>query len=325
MSYVAVAEHRAFLAAAQSLGRAQSRVSEHVAKLEAELGVVLVDRAVRPVRMTVAGEIFLGRAKDILATLDIARGEMSALRGTTYGTVRLACMASVAGAFVSRLINRFANVERNIDVQVMEGPTTTLPEMLHRHEADLAIVPKPYVATVPELQWIPLWDEPLRLLVPPAHRLASAADVPLSELAGEAVVTPGSGDGARGLSPEIAALFAAGNVQVGAGRRVASPHTLVSMVRSGLGVGVLSELAVRLTGTDGVTVLPFAEPSAVRHTVLAWSRERRINAAAQRLSDFVVAAKPPDGTARVKPPVGQSDADQGRLLGMPTVEPTTTT
>jgi DNA-binding transcriptional LysR family regulator len=298
-SFVAVAERGAFLAAAQDLGRVQSRVSEHVAKLERELGVVLVDRTVRPVRLTVAGEIFLGRAKDVLATLDSARAEMAALRGTTYGTVRLACMASAAAAFVSRLIDRFGKVEHNIEVQVLEGPTATLPEMLHRHEADLAIVPHAYVANVPELQWVPLWDEPLRVLVPPTHRLAAMSSVPLAELAGEDVVTPGSGAGARGVSPEIAALFVAAGVQVGAGRRVASPHTLVSMVRSGLGVGVLSELAVRLTGADGIVVLPFEEPSAVRHAVLAWLRERRNTDAVQRLSDFVVAARVPDGAVRV--------------------------
>ncbi|MET0454750.1 MAG: LysR family transcriptional regulator [Mycobacterium sp.] len=297
-SFVAVAEHRAFLAAAQDLRRAQSRVSEHVAKLEAELGIVLVDRAVRPVRLTVAGEIFLGRAKDVLATLESARGEMSALRGSTYGAVRLACMASVAGVFVSRLIDRFGKAERNIEVRVMEGPTATLPGMLLRHEADLAVVPLPYVTNVPELQWVPLWDEPLRLLVAPAHRLAGAGEVSLRDLADESVVTPGSGDGARGLSPEVAAMFGAADVHVGAGRRVASPHTLVSMVRSGLGVGVLSELAVRLTGTDGVVVLPLAESAAVRHTVLASSREHRAGDAMQRLSEFIVAAKPPDGTTR---------------------------
>ncbi|AKS36501.1 LysR family transcriptional regulator [Mycolicibacterium goodii] len=297
-SFLAVARHRSFLAAAQQLGRVQSRVSEHVAKLERELGVVLVDRAVRPVRLTVAGEIFLGRAKDVLATLDSARAEMAALRGTTYGTVRLACMSSAAGEFASRLIDRFGKVEHNIDVQVLEGPTSTLPEMLQRHEADLAILPQAYVANFPELQSVSLWDEPLRVLVPPAHRLASMCSVPLGELAGEAVVTPGSGDGARGLSPEIAAMFAAADVQVGAGRRVASPHTLVSMVRSGLGVGVLSELAVRLTGADGVVVLPFEDSSAVRHTVLAWPRERRNAEAVQRFSDFVVSAKLPDGTVR---------------------------
>ena len=72
--------------------------------------------------------------------------------------------------------------------------------------------------------------------------------MPLSELAGEAVVTPGSGDGARGLSPEIAALFAVADVQVGAGRRVASPHTLVSMVRSR--DDTMPEVAVRIRVLD---------------------------------------------------------------------------
>ena len=297
-SFVSVAEHRAFLAAAQDLGRAQSRVSEHVAKLEVELGIVLVDRAVRPVRLTVAGEIFLGRAKDVLATLDSARREMSALRGTTYGTVRLACMSSFAGAFVSQLIDRFGRAEHNIEVRVMEGPTATLPELLLRHEVDLAIVPLPYLANIPELQWDSLWKEPLRLLVAPAHRLAHSDEVSVRELEGEAVVTPGSGDGARGLSPEVAALMGAAGVRVGAGRRVASPHTLVSMVRSGLGVGVLSESAVRLTGTEGVTVVSLAEPSAVRHTVLARARDRRSGDAVQRLVEFIVAAKPPEGTRR---------------------------
>lgn len=93
-------------------------------------------------------------------------------------------------------------------------------------------------------------------------------------------------------------MFAAAGVQVRTGRRVASPYTLVSMVRSGLGVGVLSELAVRLTGTDGVVVLPLDNPSAVRHTVLAWPRERRNSDAVQRFSEFVQAARLPDGTTR---------------------------
>lgn len=302
-AFVVVAERGSFLRAAQSLGRAQSRVSEQIAKLEADLGVVLIDRAVRPVRLTVAGEVFLGHAKDVLATLDTARAEALALRGSTYGTVRLACISSVAGAFVPRLIDRFSRLEHNIDVQVLEGPTSTLPDMLDRRDADLAIVPLAYVRNDPELQWVSLWDEPMRLLVHPTHRLADSAAVPLAELADESVVTPGSGDGARGLSPEVAALFADAGIRVAAARRVASPHTLVSMVRSGLGVGVLSELAIRLTGSDGVRVLAIADPSAVRHMVLARRRDGRTSLAVQRLSDFVTAYTPPDGATRHAPSV----------------------
>ncbi|MGU3498252.1 LysR family transcriptional regulator [Mycobacterium sp. C31M] len=297
-AFVTVAERGGFLQAAQSLGRAQSRISEQVAKLEADLGVVLIDRAVRPVRLTVAGELFLGHAQDILTTLETARAEALALSGSTYGTVRLACMSSVAGAFIPRLIDRFSRAERNIEVRVLEGPTSTLPGMLHRRDADLAVVPLAYVLNDPELQSVPLWDEPLRLLVHPTHRLADSDGTTLSELAGETVITPGSGDGARGLSPEIAALLGEAGVAVTSARRVASPHTLVSMVRSGLGVGVLSDLAVRLTGADGIHVLAFNDPGVIRHTVLAWRRDQKSMPAADQLRDFIAAHRSPDGTTR---------------------------
>ncbi|TFV57892.1 LysR family transcriptional regulator [Mycobacterium sp. PS03-16] len=298
-AYVAVAEKGGFLQAARALGRAQSRISEQVAKLEADLGVVLIDRAIRPVRLTVAGEVFLGRAYDVLNTLDSARAEATALSGSTYGTVRLACMSSVTGDFVPRLIDRFSRVEHNIEVQVLEGPTDTLPHMLHRREADLAIAPLAYVRNDPELQWIELWDEPLKLLIHPTHRLVDSTTASLTDLDGETVVTPGCGDGARGLSPEVAALLTAAGVRVGGARRVASPHTLVAMVRSGLGVGVLSELAVRLAGAEGVELREFTEPEAVRRTVLTWPRDRKSNTAAQRLTQFIAAHRPPTGTTRV--------------------------
>lgn len=298
-AYVTVAEKGGFLQAARALGRAQSRISEQVARLEADLGVVLIDRAVRPVRLTIAGEVFLGRAYDVLATIDSARAEATALSGSTYGTVRLACMSSVAGAFVPRLIDRFSRVEHNIDVQVLEGPTDTLTEMLHRREADLAIAPLAYVRNDPDLRSIDLWDEPLRLLIHPTHRLADSPTASLADLAGETVVTPGSGDGARGISPEVAALLSAAGVRVGGARRVASPHTLVAMVRSGLGIGVLSELAVGLTGSEGVVLRSFTEPEAVRRTVLTWVRDRRKNMAAQRLTRFIADHRPPSGATRV--------------------------
>lgn len=297
-AFVAVADRGGFLQAAQTLGRAQSRISDQVAKIEADLGVVLIDRAVRPVRLTVAGELFLGRAHDVLATLEIARAEALALSGSTYGTVRLACMSSVAGAFVPRLLNRFSRVERNIEVRVMEGPTATLPEFLRRREADLAIVPVAYVRNEPEIAWTELWDEPLKLLVHPSHSLATHNTVDLADLEGQTVVTPGSGDGARGISPEAAALLSVSAVRIAGARRVASPHTLVSMVRSGLGVGILSELAIRLTGSAGIQVLTFNEPEPIRQTVLAWHRDRKGNPAAQRLSDFIAAHRPPEGATR---------------------------
>ncbi len=299
-SYAAVAEKGSFLRAAQSLGRVQSRISEHVAKLESDLGITLVDRRSRPIKLTVAGEVFLGRAKDVLSTIDSARAEMVALRGSTYGTVRLAATSSVVGVFVPRLIERFVRVEHNIEVQVLEGPTATLPAKLTGREADVAILPLAYVRSEPEIGWIPLWDEPIKVVVQPHHRLADRTRVPLAELENETVITPGSGDGARGLSPEITPLLTEASVRVGSTRRVASPHTLVSMVRHGLGVGLLSELALQLTGTEGVRVAALAEDNAVRHTVIAWPRGSKMSLATQRLVEFIRADRLPEGVTRVQ-------------------------
>ncbi|MFE7421178.1 LysR family transcriptional regulator [Rhodococcus sp. NPDC057529] len=297
-SFVTVADKRSFVRAAQTLGKAQSRVSEHVAKLESELGIVLIDRSSRPLHLTVAGEVFLGRAKDVLTTLQAARAEMTAIHGSTYGTVRLACMSSVAGLFAPGLIERFTRVEHNIDVHVMEGPTATLPAMLLSRQAELAIVPLEYVANAPELECAHLWKEPFTLVVHPSHRLADNVVADVTELEGESVITPGSGDGARGLSPETARLFRTAGVDVAAARRVASPHTLVSMVRSGLGIGIMSELALQLTGIEGVRGVGIADTTFVRHTVLSWSRQFKLSSSAKRLADFIRSNQPPRGTTR---------------------------
>ena len=96
----------------------------------------------------------------------------------------------------------------------------------------------------------------------------------------------------------MAALISAAGVRVGGTRRVASPHTLVAMVRSGLGIGVLSELAIGLTGAEGVELRSFTEPQAVRRTVLAWMRDRKRNSAAQRLTHFIADHRPPTGATR---------------------------
>ena len=62
----AVATHRSFSAAASALNYTQSSVSQHVTNLERELGVTLLDRSSRPVRLTPSGEIVLTHADALL-------------------------------------------------------------------------------------------------------------------------------------------------------------------------------------------------------------------------------------------------------------------
>src|SRR3954468_4779078 len=85
----AVATQRSFSGAATALNYTQSSVSQHVTNLERELGVTLLDRGARPVRLTRAGEIVLDHAEDLLGRAAAIERELAGLAGGEAGALRL--------------------------------------------------------------------------------------------------------------------------------------------------------------------------------------------------------------------------------------------
>ena len=79
-TYLAVVDRGGFTAASTQVHRSQSRVSAHIAALERELGVLLIDRTRRPATVTPAGRIFATHARDILADVRSARSAIGILR-----------------------------------------------------------------------------------------------------------------------------------------------------------------------------------------------------------------------------------------------------
>src|SRR3712207_3748624 len=84
-----VAERRSFSAAALELGYAQSVVSHHVAALEREFGMTLVDRSTRPVSLTDAGERLAVHAVEVLGRVAAAEDELRAIAGLETGLLRI--------------------------------------------------------------------------------------------------------------------------------------------------------------------------------------------------------------------------------------------
>src|SRR5918994_2890361 len=81
-------------AAARELAYSQSSVSHHLARLEAETGAQLLQRAGRGIRLTQAGQLLAGRAPEIIGRIDAAGAGLSAHVGLSAGRVRLAGFAS---------------------------------------------------------------------------------------------------------------------------------------------------------------------------------------------------------------------------------------
>src|SRR5690348_16499740 len=86
----AVRRHGSVTAAAKELRYTQPAISHHLARLEAQLGAQLLQRAGRGIRLTPAGDLLADRAAEIIGRVDSAVAELSTLVGLDAGRVRLA-------------------------------------------------------------------------------------------------------------------------------------------------------------------------------------------------------------------------------------------
>jgi DNA-binding transcriptional LysR family regulator len=136
----AVARHGSVTAAARAMAYSQPSISHHLARLEAETGAQLLQRAGRGVRLTQAGLLLADRAREIIGRIDAADAELSAHVGLTAGRVRLAGFASAIGSLVPRAAATLAREHPGLQI----GSTDTHPpealELLRTGRVEVAII-----------------------------------------------------------------------------------------------------------------------------------------------------------------------------------------
>lgn len=281
-----VAERRSFSAAALELGYAQSVISHHIAALESEFGLTLVDRSTRPVRLTPAGERLRGHAIAVLGRVAEAEDELRALAGLQTGTLRLGAFLTAWTSFVPAAVARFEAATPGVEVQVEQAETDAGLRRLRAGDLDLAVIyySRP-VAAPPAaedgLAWRHLGADPYRLVLPAGHRLARKRDIRVADLAHErfnapvrealeyhAMLDDFCAEG--GFAPDIA--YTVSDVTVGR-----------ALVTAGLCVGVMPELTIPLPRPD-VAVRALPGTRGTHRTIFAvWLRNRRVPAVAPML------------------------------------------
>jgi len=186
---LAVDEHGGFSAAADALHTVQSNVSAHVARLERELGVTLVDRQAG--RLTHEGAIVASRAQRIRGELDGVVADLAALRDEIVGTVRLGVIGTTARWLVPRLLPAVGQRHPGVRLVVVDATSTSLEPRLLSGSLDLAVVNLPVPGR--DLSSEELFAEDLVLVVPSGHALASRPSVELAELASVELIVPPPG------------------------------------------------------------------------------------------------------------------------------------
>jgi DNA-binding transcriptional LysR family regulator len=297
-TFVAVVDHQGFSAASDAIYRSQSRVSAHVAALEKELGAVLIDRQLRPVELTDYGRAFIASARRILEELEAGQTAVDAVDGLMTGSVTLGTYPSAGATFVPSVLRAAVDEFPDVHIGLAERATWALDDGLVSGGVDLSLRPLRPVSRFPDLRHRVLWRERLQVVAPLDHPLAETDEpVPLAAIGGDSLIV--TGNDFKHDSEPYAAL-----VERGVDPRVVhcsdQPQTLVELVRSGLGLGLTNELALRIAHTDGVHLREVADPHMLRHVGVFWSGQRQPSRATQAMLDLIMRVPLPDGVLDVR-------------------------
>ncbi len=176
---VAIADHRGFSAAARALHTVQSNISSHVARLERELGVTLVDRA--SATLTPEGEAVVERARRIQTELEALVSDVAAVHSEVAGTTRIGVIGTTARWLVPPLLEAMAAAYPAVQIVVVDATTTSLLPQVANGRLDLGVIALP--AADPDVDTEPLFDEDLVVVAPAGHALAARDRVTLPEVA----------------------------------------------------------------------------------------------------------------------------------------------
>jgi DNA-binding transcriptional LysR family regulator len=249
---------------ARTVGYTPSAVSQSLSRLEQEVGVALLERDGRRVRLTPAANALVARADRVLAELDAAAAELAAEAGTVSGPVAIGVFPSAAVALVIPSVTEAARRHPDLRCAVHEHEPDEAIARLRAGELDLVVSEhNDHIAPPPTggLEAYALLSEPL-LLVLPGKGDASPQSVDLAAFSEADWVTglPGS-QYASALEHAAAAAGFTSRVA----HRADEAFVIQSLVAAGLGVALLPALACTpVPGVHYVVARP-APPS--RHVV----------------------------------------------------------
>src|SRR3954471_22204725 len=179
-----VAARGSFSEAADALSYTQSAVSQAVATLEAELGVTLIERDRGAIRPTAAGSALVDRADTILAQLDAAEEEVSAIAGARGGRLRIASFPSAGATLMPVAIATFRAAHPDVELSLAEGEPEDMVPRLRGGEFDLALLFE-FRGVGDKLgagmRRFELLEDPMRLALPSGHPVAAKARIGLAD------------------------------------------------------------------------------------------------------------------------------------------------
>lgn len=235
---VAVADMRSFHRAADQLNLSQPALSRRVQKLEQAVGVQLLERNTRTVRLSPAGKEVLPLIRRMLDEIDSSMVGMMVHGEREAGRVTLASVPSATVHFLPKVLKQFREQYRNVRIRILDLSATECAEAVRTGEAEFALsLP---VAADSDLEYESLYDDPYGLVCRADDPLAMVERPSWSDLVGLRLVTVHRASGNR---TTLEAGLAAAGIDLTWFYEVTRLTSALALVDAGLGPSVLPRLA----------------------------------------------------------------------------------
>ena len=279
--FVAVAEiENVSRAATQKLHVAQPSLSRQIRDLEEEMGVQLLERTAKSVRLTNAGRAFLDEARAILKQTDDAVGKVRAIAGKAQTELHIGDWPLATGRIMPALLRTYQQAMPNVKVKVHDWPVEKNIAGVREGRLQLAIILPPLKANaLEELRFEPLFTTRVCLAVSCEHAFAKKQSVSLVDAAREPFIGLTREDYPRYFE-YLNAIFA----RVHDKPRVVEEHDGWSGVFSAVGAGtgvVLTSEKFTYAFNDRIKLLRLT-PEPKRVTIGIITRKGRLSPAAEK-------------------------------------------
>lgn len=278
-TFLVLAETGSFRRTATLVHLSQSAVSGVIARLEEALATRLFDRTTRSVHLTAAGQVFVAQAQLITAQTQEAIQRVQHITQLQSGSVSLAALPSLAATVVPKAMARFAAQHPHIALQLHDTLSGPAFDLVRAGTVDFALTAaNPDYA---DLDYTPLSADSFVLLMPLGHALAQGRQalqwLDTAELTHISMPLPAS------VRQYANAAFMTHRIAFKPHYEVEHIATIHAMVKAGLGVAALPELAAAFVQQGGVATRRLSAPNIERPIGVVTRHHRSLSHAAQEM------------------------------------------
>ncbi len=236
--FSAVVEKEGVVAAARSLRLSQPAVSRAVRELETQMGIPLLERTSRRVRLTPEGREIYQQARAIYLAERAVEDTAARLKGLRQGTLHVGASTTIATYVLPPLISAFAKLHPDVDLRLSAVHTRIIVDRLKEHELDVALAEAPVddrgIVVTP-------WRIDQMIVIGAANHPLAGQSLHPNSLAGETFILREPESGTRAIVVE--ALRQAG-IEPHRVMSIDDTEVIKHVVAEGLGIGVVSQYAV---------------------------------------------------------------------------------